>query len=110
MVNFFSKKNKKPKPTSLGYYRCDVCNKKVLTVMIAFKGFCKCEKLHCSKHRFPAVRDLARRLDPGRVLLLSTIFFRLAFLRFLTKISIFREGRVHVRKERKMTWVKNEQN
>ena len=57
-----------------------------------------------------AVRDLARRLDPGRVLLLSTIFFRLAFLRFLTKISIFREGRVHVRKERKMTWVKNEQN
>ena len=57
-----------------------------------------------------AVRDLARRLDPGRVLLLSTIFFRLAFLRFLTKISKFREGRVHVRKERKMTWVKNEQN
>ena len=56
------------------------------------------------------LRDLARRLDPGRVLLLSTIFFRLAFLRFLTKISIFREGRVHVRKERKMTWVKNEQN
>ena len=34
------------------------------------------------------MRDLARRLDPGRVLLLSTIFFRLAFLRFLTKISI----------------------
>ena len=56
------------------------------------------------------MRDLARRLDPGRVLLLSTIFFRLAFLRFLTKISIFREGRVHVRKERKMTWVKSEQN
>ena len=57
-----------------------------------------------------AVRDLARRLDPERILLLSTIFFSLAFLRFLTKISIFREGRVHVRKERKMTWVKSEQN
>ena len=53
MVNFFSKKNKKPKPTSPGYYRCDVCNKKVLTVSIAFLGSCKCEKLHCLKHKFP---------------------------------------------------------
>ena len=31
-----------------------------------------------------AVRDLARRLDPGRVLLLSTIFFLLTFMKFLT--------------------------
>ena len=53
MVNFFSKKNKKPKPTSLGYYRCDVCNKKVLTAIIAFIGTCKCEKLYCLKHIFP---------------------------------------------------------
>ena len=50
MVNCFSKRNNKPKPTSPGYYRCDVCNKKVLTVMIPNL---KCEKLHCLKHRFP---------------------------------------------------------
>ena len=31
-----------------------------------------------------AVRDLARRLEPGRVLLLSTIFFLLTFMKFLT--------------------------
>ena len=53
MVNFFSKTNKKPKPTSPGYYRCDVCNKKVLTAIIAFIGTCKCEKLYCLKHIFP---------------------------------------------------------
>ena len=47
MVNCFSKKNKKPKPTSPGYYRCDVCNKKILTVMIPFIGLCKCKKFNC---------------------------------------------------------------
>ena len=31
-----------------------------------------------------AVRDLARRLDPGRVLLLSIIFFLHTFMKFLT--------------------------
>ena len=51
MVNFFSKRNNKP--TSPGIYRCNVCNKKVLTVIIAFIGVCKCEKLYCPKHIFP---------------------------------------------------------
>ena len=32
-----------------------------------------------------AVRDLARRVDPGRVLLLSTVFFLLTFIKFLTQ-------------------------
>ena len=36
-----------------------------------------------------AVRDLARRLDPGRVLLLSTIFFLLTFIKFLTQNKHF---------------------
>ena len=36
-----------------------------------------------------AVRDLARRLDPGRVLLLSTIFFLLTFMKFLTQNKHF---------------------
>ena len=36
-----------------------------------------------------AVRDLARRLDPGRVLLLSTIFFFLTFIKFLTQNKHF---------------------
>ena len=36
-----------------------------------------------------AVRDLARRLDPGRVLLLSTIFFLLTFIKFLTQKKHF---------------------
>ena len=51
MVNFFSKRNNKP--TSPGIYRCNVCNKKVLTAIIAFIGTCKCEKLYCLKHIFP---------------------------------------------------------
>ena len=51
MVNFFSKRNNKP--TSPGIYRCNVCNKKVLTVIIAVIGVCKCEKLYCPKHIFP---------------------------------------------------------
>ena len=53
MVNFFSKTNKKPKPTSPGYYRCNFCNKKVPTIIIAFIGICKCENLYCAKHIFP---------------------------------------------------------
>ena len=36
-----------------------------------------------------AVRDLARRLDPGRVLLLSTIFFLLTFIKILTQNKHF---------------------
>ena len=37
-----------------------------------------------------AVRDLARRLDPGRVLLLNTIFFfLLTFMKFLTQNKHF---------------------
>ena len=36
-----------------------------------------------------AVRDLARRLDPGRVLQLSTIFFLLTFIKFLTQNKHF---------------------
>ena len=36
-----------------------------------------------------AVRDLARRLDPGRVLLLSTMFFLLTFIKFLTQNKHF---------------------
>ena len=31
------------------------------------------------------MRDLARMLDPGRVLLLSTVFFLLTFIKFLTQ-------------------------
>ena len=53
MVNFFSKKNNKPKPTSPGYYRCYVCNKKVSVIILPFTVLCKCEKLFCHKHRFP---------------------------------------------------------
>ena len=47
MVNFFSKKNKKP------YNRCDVCNKKVPISYLAFIRSCKCDKHLCSKHKFP---------------------------------------------------------
>ena len=36
-----------------------------------------------------AVRDLARRLDPGRVLQLGTIFFLLTFIKFLTQNKHF---------------------
>ena len=36
-----------------------------------------------------AVRDLARRLDPGRVLLLSTVFFLLTFINFLSQNKHF---------------------
>ena len=36
-----------------------------------------------------AVRDLGRRLDPGRVLLLSTIFLLLTFIKFLTQNKHF---------------------
>ena len=36
-----------------------------------------------------AVRDLARRLDQGRVLLLRTIFFLLTFMKFLTQNKHF---------------------
>ena len=37
-----------------------------------------------------AVRDLARRLDPGRVLLLNTMFFfLLTFMKFLTQNKHF---------------------
>ena len=36
-----------------------------------------------------AVRDLARRLDPGRVLLLSSIFFPFTFMKFLTQNKHF---------------------
>ena len=36
-----------------------------------------------------AVRDLARRLDRGRVLLLSTVFFLLTFIKFLTQNKHF---------------------
>ena len=38
MVNCFSKRNNKPKPTSPGYYRCNFCNKKVPTIIIVFIG------------------------------------------------------------------------
>ena len=51
MVNFFSNKNKKP--TSIAFFRCNVCNKKVHTAFVAIMGVCKCEKLYCSKHIFP---------------------------------------------------------
>ena len=36
-----------------------------------------------------AVRDLARILDPGRGLLLSTIFFVFSFIKFLTQNKYF---------------------
>ena len=36
-----------------------------------------------------AVRDLASRLGPGRVLLLSTIFFLIIFIKFLTQNKHF---------------------
>ena len=36
-----------------------------------------------------AVRDLARRLDPGRALLLSPIFFLLTLIKFLTQNKHF---------------------
>ena len=36
-----------------------------------------------------ALRDLARRLDPGRDLLLSTIFFLLTFIKILTQNKHF---------------------
>ena len=52
MVNFISKTNNKPKPTIPGIYRCNVCNKKVLSISIAIIGLCKCKKLYCYKHKF----------------------------------------------------------
>ena len=57
MVNCFSKRNNKPKPTSPSYYRCNFCNKKVLKVMLAIIGLCKCEKLFCDKHMFPEIHN-----------------------------------------------------
>ena len=51
MLNFLSKK--KNNHTPLGYFRCYLCNKKVLTVAFAIIGVCRCENLYCSKHRFP---------------------------------------------------------
>ena len=46
------------------------------------------------------VRDLARRLDPGRVLLLSTVFFLLTFIKFLTQNKDIWK-RMHSRKKKK---------
>ena len=45
-------------------------------------------------------RYLARRLDPGRVLLLSTVFFLFTFINFLSQNKHFRKGCIHVRKKR----------
>ena len=47
-----------------------------------------------------AVRDLARRLDPGRVLLLSTVFFLLTFIKFLTQNKDIWK-RMHSRKKKR---------
>ena len=46
-----------------------------------------------------AVRDLARRLDLGRVLLLSTVFFLLTFIKFLTQNKDIWK-RMHSRKKK----------
>ena len=47
-----------------------------------------------------AVRDLARRLDPGRVLLLSTVFFLPTFIKFLTHNKDIWK-RMHSRKKKR---------
>ena len=46
------------------------------------------------------MRDLARRLDPGRVLLLSTVFFLLIFIKFLIQYKDILK-RMHSRKKKK---------
>ena len=46
------------------------------------------------------MRDLARRLDPGRVLLLSTVFFLLTFIKFLTQNKDIWK-RMHSRKKKR---------
>ena len=47
-----------------------------------------------------AVRDLARRLDLGRVLLLSTVFFLLTFIKFLIQNKDIWK-RMHSRQKKK---------
>ena len=48
MLNCFPKKRNNRK-----YMRCFVCNKKLLAIIAPMIGWCKCEKIFCSKHILP---------------------------------------------------------